>query len=168
MILGWGGGKKKGKGRGEWRQKSGRPWGQAAQCPQSLDWCCCRVNGPAFIVSGFVLSTSKGCHISQCRWHMNRTSRCVDVRLEPSRLFQWAWHIWTLLLRPCVQLTPVTPQIKLSTISLMASYRTRGRTMSGKIETLCLSDVSEAARTQPVRVETEDLSVSLIHQRVYC
>lgn len=54
---------------------------------------------------------------------------------------------------------PRDPQIKLSTISLMASYRTRGRAMSGKIETLCLSDVSEAARTQPVRVETEELSV---------
>lgn len=62
---------------------------------------------PAFIVSGFVLSTSEGCRISQ--WHMNRTSRCVEVRLEPPPLFQRGWHIWTLLLRPCVRLTPVTP-----------------------------------------------------------
>lgn len=54
---------------------------------------------------------------------------------------------------------PRDPQIKLPTISLMASYRTRDRTMSGKIETLCLSDVSEAARRQPEQVETQDLSV---------
>lgn len=54
---------------------------------------------------------------------------------------------------------PRDPQIKLSTISIMALYRTRGRMMSGKIETLCLRDISEAARTQLLRIETEDLSV---------
>lgn len=56
-VLGSEGGK---RNRGQWKQRSVRPWGQAAWCPQSPGWRCCRANGPACIIAGV-------CFVHECR-----------------------------------------------------------------------------------------------------
>lgn len=125
-VLGSEGGK---RNRGQWKQRSVRPRGQAAWCPQSPGWRCCRANGPTCIITGVFCPRVKDriYHGVADIWTIDHVLWKSERSLRSSFELAGTSGRLTLCLPALRIAEPFWPRTAASTISLMGQYKTSFR-----------------------------------------